>query len=222
MVAMLSNAAAVDRRLRSLDLAARTLLTCIGRSLQPRWKLGNLLEILAALGCAEGPQTVFRLFEAGLLFPDLLRLAPAMPLNGPAKSASPRLRSFEQWLGQASASAFAVFAHPDVMRRVRGQELGLPELAGSTRPASAVHEADGLEWPLRLASLWQQTIGAPLRRTQQGEFFKRDLDRLRSDSFLNAPPADNLAEVPDVGLLAVALAQAEAILESEQSDLKAG
>jgi hypothetical protein len=220
-VALLSNAAGVDRRLQALDEPARKLLTCIGHSLQPRWKLGNLLEILAALGCAEGPQTVIGLFEAGLLCPDLLRLFDGEPGNGQAKAGPRRLRTFEQWLGQASVSAFAVFAHPDVLRRARGQELGLPQLESQARPAGGIHEADGLEWPLRLAALWQQTLGAPLRRTQQGEFFKRDLDRLRSDPFLNAPPAENLAPIPDVGLLAVALAHAEGVLECDQHDLRA-
>jgi hypothetical protein len=220
-VALLSNAAGVDRRLQALDEPARKLLTCIGHSLQPRWKLGNLLEILASLGGAEGPQTVIRLFEAGLLFPDLLRLFPSGSSNGQAKSAATRLRNFEQWLGQASASGFAVFTHPAVMLRARGGDLGLPQLPSNTKPASGSFEADGLEWPLRLAALWQQTLGAPLRRTQQGEFFKRDLDRLRNDAFLNAPPSENLAPVPDLGLLAVALGQAEGVLEADQNDLKA-
>src|SRR5438105_10125485 len=113
---MLANAAAIDRRLQALDDPARKLLACIGHSLQPRWKLGNLLELLAALGCAEGPQTVFRLFEAGLLCPDLLCLSGAGGSNGVVKSTMPRLRNFEQWIGQASASAFMVFAHPAVIR----------------------------------------------------------------------------------------------------------
>ncbi len=220
-VMLLSNAAGVDRRLQALDEPARKLLTCIGHSQQPRWKLGNLLEILAALGCAEGPQTVLRLFEAGLLFPDLLRLSPASPSNGQAKPAATRLRNFEQWLGQASVSGYAVFAHPSVMLRARGLDLGLPQLPSASKAAGVSFEADGLEWPLRLAALWQQTLGAPLRRTQQGEFFKRDLDRLRNDAFLNAPPSENLAPVPDVGLLAVALGQAEGVLEADQNDLQA-
>ena len=63
-------------------------------------------------------------------------------------------------------------------------------------------EADGLEWLLRLGVLWQQVAASPLRRTQQRDFFKRDLDRLRSDSLLGAAPTENLADVPDAGLLA--------------------
>src|SRR5207249_1544544 len=70
-IAAVGNAAVIDRRVKDLDQAGRRLLALIGHSRQLRWKLGNLLELLAALGHAEGPQPVFDLFEAGLLYPDL-------------------------------------------------------------------------------------------------------------------------------------------------------
>src|SRR6266849_5765428 len=65
------NPATIDRRLRELDVPARRLLALIGHSRQPRWRLGGLLELLAALGHAEGLAPVFMLFETGLLYPDL-------------------------------------------------------------------------------------------------------------------------------------------------------
>src|SRR5262249_36314620 len=156
----------------------------------------------AAFGEGDGPERVLALCEAGLLYPDLLAV-PAGP---------PRLRSFQQWLGQGGATGFSFFAHPNVLARALTTDLGLPVLAADVSPTGGVHEADGLEWPLRLAALWQQLAPTPLRRTQTGDFFKRDLDRLRADSLLNAPPADNLADLPDTGLLAIALAGAEGIL----------
>jgi hypothetical protein len=207
-LAALGDAALVDRRLKELDMPARRLLACIGHSRQPRWKLGNLLELLASFGCAEGPQAVVRIFEAGFLYPDLSAAAP--------------LKDFEQWLGQGSASAFAVFAHPLVMTRALGTDLGLPVCSTTSAVRSSVHEADGLEWPLRLAALWQLVASLPLRRTQQGGFFKRDLERLRGDPLLGAPPADSLAELPDLGLLAVSLAQHEGLLVADQEELRAG
>jgi hypothetical protein len=88
--------------------------------------------------------------------------------------------------------------------------------------SSGIHEADGLEWPLRTAALWQLLLGSPLRRTQQGDFFKRDLDRLRADPLLNSSPADNLKELPDAGLLAVDLAQSEGLVQVEEGELRAG
>src|SRR5262249_58447586 len=70
-----------------------------------------------------------------------------------------------------------------------------------------VQEADGLEWPLRLAALWQLLREAPLRRTQQGDFFKRDQERLTQDPRLNGAPAEALAEVPDIAPLTTQLGQ---------------
>src|SRR5262249_17444608 len=71
-------------------------------------------------------------------------------------------------------------------------------------------------------ALWQLTAACPFRRTMQGDFFKRDLDRLVSDPLLSAPPADNRADLPDPALLTVAWAQAEGIVEQDQADLRAG
>jgi hypothetical protein len=203
-----ANTPVIDRRLKELDPAARRVLALLGHSRQPRWRLGSLLEFLAALGHAEGPRPVFTLFEAGLLYPDL-------------PDDVTRLRSFEEWLGQASAVGFTVFAHPQVAARALGEDLGLPECPGTVTEAGPVHEADGLEWPLRLAVLWQQVAAGPLRRTQQGDFFKRDLDRLRGDTLLNGPAADSLAEVPDAGLLAIALAGILGIAEERDGELRA-
>src|SRR5205823_5393618 len=87
--------------------------------------------------------------------------------------------------------------------------------------APAVREADGLEWLLRLSVAWQQVAAAPPRRTQQGDFFKRDLDRLRGDPLLNAAAAESLGEVPDPGLLATALAVQEGLLEDRGGELHA-
>jgi hypothetical protein len=207
-ITALGDAALVDRRLKELDTPARRLLACVGHSRQPRWKLGNLLELLACFDCAEGPQAVFRIFEAGLLYPDLSTATP--------------LEDFEQWLGQGSAVAFAVFAYPPVMARAVGTDLGLPVCSTASVIRSGAHEADGLEWPLRLAALWQLVQALPLRRTQQGGFFKRDLDRLRGEPLLSAPPADSLAEVPDPGLLTVGLAQHEGVLLPDQEELRTG
>src|SRR5207244_1678722 len=162
------NAVLLDRRLEELALPCRRLLTCISHSGQPRWKLGNLLELLAALGFGEGPQLVFALFEAGLLYPDLLangkgsgplvstsRLPGRTSLSvGPARLAGPtvsRLRSFEQWLAQGAATEFMTFAHPNVLGRALAGDLGLPCCQSNSVPVGGIHEADGLELPLRLA-----------------------------------------------------------------------
>jgi Helicase conserved C-terminal domain len=218
-IATFENAAVVDRRLQDLDLPARRLLACIGHSRQPRWRLANLLELLAALGCAEGPEAVFRMFEAGLLYPDVL--APAREQSTAPAARNP-LGSFEEWLGQGSVARFAVFAHPLVTGRALGTDLGLPVCATASLVRSGIHEADGLDWPLRLAALWQRVEESPLRRTQQGDFFKRDHDRLQNEPLLGAPPVDALAELPDAGFLTVSLGLNEGLVVAEQEELRAG
>src|SRR5207253_5420647 len=75
--------------------------------------------------------------------------------------------------------------------------------------------------PLRLAVIWQQVAASPLRRTQSGDFFKRDFDRLRGDAVLAAPPADHLTELPDAGLLAVELALALDLLSETNGEITA-
>ncbi len=227
-VAVTTNTALIDRRLSELDAPERQLLALIGHSRQPRWNLGNLVELLMALGHAEGLPTVLKLFEQGLLYPDL----PAVKV--------PRLKSFEQWVGQSAEAGPQVFAHPLVAVRAIGEELGLPECP-ATAPADAsassevgrignpshtaipavIHEADGLELPLRMAALWQQVLAAPLRRTAQGDFFKRDWERLSQDPLLNAAAAESLVPLPDPGMLTVALAEIEGVIQADESELRA-
>src|SRR5438105_3782431 len=57
-LATLQNAVACDRRLRELDLACRQLLALVAHSRQPRWAVGNLVEMLVALGHADGLRPV--------------------------------------------------------------------------------------------------------------------------------------------------------------------
>jgi hypothetical protein len=207
-VATLANAAVIDRRLKDLEPVDRKLLAFVAHSRQMRWKVGNLLELLAVVGHAEGIRPVLALFEAGLLYPDLL-------------SESSALGNFEQWLGQAGTTGLTVFAHPHVAARALGEDLGLPECPGAVREAGSVLESDGLEWLLRLTVLWQQVAANPLRLTQQGDFFKRDLDHLRNEPLLNAPGTETGAELPDAGLLTVALAQAEGVVQAADGELRA-
>jgi hypothetical protein len=205
-LALAGNAAVIDRRLQDLDPKGRQVLAFIGHSRQPCWRLGSLVELVLALGHGDGLQPVLALLEAGLLYPVL-------------PSTIPSLGSFEEWLGQAGGKDLQVFAHPQVAARAIGEDLGFPALAPAQVSKLAIHESDGVEWPLRLAVLWQQVIASPLRRTQQGEFFKRDLERLRQDNLLNSPPADSLAELPDLPMLAIAFAQMEAVLTNQDGEL---
>lgn len=213
-VATLANAPVIDRRVRDLPPASRALLALVGLSRQPRWKVGHLLTLLAALGHAEGFAPVQDALDSGLLFPEL----PAGPVPD----------DFAAWLGEAGTLNAMVFAHPAVTARVRGDELGLPDLSqatGGARPPlakSPARHADGLEWPLRLAAVWQQVFAGPVRLTQANALFKRDLTRLQTDAVLNAPAADHIADPPEPGVLALYWAAAAGLLAGVEGELRAG
>jgi hypothetical protein len=209
------NPAVLDRRLKEVEPAGRQLLALIAHSRQPCWHLGNLVELLLALGQEDGLKPVFHLLEAGLLFP---------VLGCWEKAPSGRVKNFEQWLAFPGPTGLLVFTTPLVAARALGEDFGLPDLSAEVAPGapSGAHEADGLEWLLRLAVLWQQVAAAPLRRTQQGGFFKRDTDRLGQDPLLNGPPSDRLADVPDLGFLVEALAELEGVVQAEESEVRAG
>src|SRR5213080_2582055 len=59
--AALDNVAMLDRRLKSLPDECRRLLAIVGMSRQPRWPLGSLVEILVALGAADGVAPILTL-----------------------------------------------------------------------------------------------------------------------------------------------------------------
>ncbi len=138
-VAAVENPAVLDRRRADLEAEPRRLLALIGHSRQPTWDLGNLIEMLLALGCPDGLQPVFALLQAGLLFPRLPEGAGAI-----------RIKTFEQWLAFPGATGLTVFTPPLIASRAVGEELGLPDLslarrnppktANSHQPPTANHQ----------------------------------------------------------------------------------
>ena len=205
-----NNPAVIDRRLQDLLPAGKQLLALIAHARQPEWRVGNLIEMAVALGHSDGLSVVAQLCQEGLLY----------PIWPEAREAGKRLKNFQQCFANGTAVP-AVFAHPEVAARALGADLGLPELPAVTVPSIPISEADGLEWPLRLAVLWQLVVAGPLRRTQGGTFFKRDLDRLQQDPLLNSPPAESLVDLPDLTLLVVAFAEAQGIVGEVDGELQA-
>ncbi|MBI1831717.1 MAG: hypothetical protein HYR84_09735 [Planctomycetes bacterium] len=219
IVSVFDNLAMVDRRLKEMPAACRQILAVIAQSRQPRWPVGSLVEILATLGAADGLAPIVTLLESGLLLPELLPFG-VEPADDKANNRA-RLKDFSVWLGRSDPIPM-VMASPAVTQRVLREDLGIECPSLKAAPDAAAHESDGLDWPLRLAVLWQQVLGGPLRRTQQGGFFKRDSDRLEADPLLSTPPTDALTTIPDPGFLAAALASASGLLRVEQAELRAG
>jgi hypothetical protein len=223
VLSALQNAAMIDRCLKELPPASRQILAVMGHSRQPRWTLGALIEILVMLGQSDGLPPLLALLESGLLLP--LLFAPGTDEEQGKPSQRSKLRGFEPWLLRTEPPPM-LLAAPLVTQRALGEDLGIVCPGATPGPqggkASAIHEADGLDWPLRLAVLWQQTLGAPLRRTQQGDFFKRDLEKLQNDPLCSAPPIDTLETIPDPGFLGVALAAASGLLRESETEFEAG
>jgi hypothetical protein len=205
----LADPVVIDRTLRTVSSTARKLLRLVGISRQPAWRIRGLIDLLRGLGHEDGINAVKELLAAGLLFPVL-----------PPRSVP--IASFDSWLQQLTTQPLAAFVLPLAAGRSRDESLGLPELAAEPIASAVVQEADGLEWPLRLAVLWQVVQSGPLRRTQQGGFFKRDLDRLRGQPLLAAPPAEAVGPVPDADLLALLFAVEEDVVLPEGEQITAG
>lgn len=209
-----TNPPVVDRRIRDLPGPARLLLGLMGVSRQPRWRVGHLIPLLAAAGHADGFSPVQALLESGLLFPEL-------------RPKGPQLKGFDEWLGAAGALSASVFAHPAVLARARGlagdfrQQAGLPGGSRSLPAGRPPIGSDGLEWPVRLAAVWQQVRTTSIRLTQADTLFKRDLGRLQTDPILSAPVPETGSEVPDAGVLALYWAAAAGLLTETDLELHA-
>jgi hypothetical protein len=212
----LTNIPVLDRRIKDLSPACRQVLALVGRSQQPQWPVGSLIEMLRMLGQADGFEPIKTLFETGLLFPYF----PAAIHSTPANI---RVGSLTAWV--RLSPSMMMFVPPQISTRALKEPLGCePGWQSGLKAVSldqakpVIREADGLDWPLRLAMLWQIVSAGPLRRTLHGDFFKRDLDRLRQDPLLCSQPHDALAEIPDPGLLAVSLSLALGILQEKPGE----
>jgi len=210
-VAALTNPPVIDRRVRELPEASRKLITVIGLSRQPRWKVEHLLALASALGHSEGFTPISDALAAGLLFPE-------------QPPGQPPIEDFVTWFGSVGMLAAEVFTHPEVSARARGEELGLPDLANSDDESATAtaRQSDGLDWPLRLAAVWQQVHAGPVRFTQANTLFKKDLIRLQTDEVLSAPPADVPTRVADCGVLALLWAVAAGLIVERDGELTAG
>jgi hypothetical protein len=207
LLAAIHNPVLVDRTLKQLSPGARRLLRLTGIGGQSRWRIPSLVEFGSILGTNDGIAPVQELLESGLAFPEL-----------PARS--PKVNSWETWLAGGTAEALIVHIVPLASTRSQREPLELPKVDFDVLPESPI-EADGLEWLLRAAVAWQIVRESPLRLTQQGGLFKRDLDRLSTHPVLASPPVEQIGDVPDAALLTVMLAQAAGLLVRDRDQIVA-
>jgi hypothetical protein len=204
-LATLTNPPVIDRRVNDLPDGGRKVLAAVARSGQPEWSVGQVATLSAALGHAEGVEPVKALLLAGLVYPAV-------------RDDGREIWDFDLWLASAGGVRATVFVPPAVAERARAEAPGLPTLEAESL-AGPAREADGLDWPLRLAAVWQAVAAEPVRKTIAGVLFKKDRGRFEPTGLFALP--DPVHAPADTGLLALAWAEAAGLLKLEGEALVA-
>ncbi len=187
------------------DLAPelRPALAVLPHMPQAGWRADELREVLRYLGCRTPDKAIRALLALGLI-----------ALDAPTRRVQ-TVQQFDQLLAEWGGESLLLVPHPAFTH----QSVGIvedPPRRGLTRSVRGARESDGRELLLRAAVLWQRIAESPLRLTQDGELFKRDLERLAADAVLGAPVFDELAPLPDMSQLALALAESLGLIERDE------
>jgi hypothetical protein len=174
------------------------------------WRLEELREVLRYVGCPVPEKAILAMLGLGLL----ALVAPNWQVE--------TLRHFDLALNGWEGEQLSVVAHPALEHQFTTSLFG-PSKRGLIRDARNERESDGLELLLRVAVLWERIAQTPLRLTQDSALFKRDKERLCSDSVLTAPMFDELVAMEDVGHLSMVLGKHLHLLvaDSERESLRA-
>ncbi|RLS48041.1 MAG: hypothetical protein DWH88_04550 [Planctomycetota bacterium] len=236
--------------LEKSDPAARVMLALAGHMRREFFPVSDLLQAHLALGYRDGLAPLLALMETGLVLPDLVNI-PGQPTGLDDFTAwltlSPghrlvlhcplavRGRAIPHDLGLPLPTAKAWRLDPpraDVEYHTAAmaeRDRDLPPLPlAEAVPLSEVEVkggaslSDGLEFPTRLGALWQGASEGPFRRTQAGDFYKRDSDRLTTNIHLSSPISENQACPPDFALLIAAIGRQEGLLRAEENDWAIG
>lgn len=207
VIEALDDPISIDRVLKSLHPSARRLLAIIAFSGTFEWSLQSLVDLLPVVGFTGGIGPIRELLDAGLVYPKLDSTVP--------------LETFDSWIAKAATEPLSLYAVPLVTERCRQEPLDLDAPTGDKATRATPATSDGLEWPLRLFIVWQIVHGNPLRLTQAGSYFKRDLDRLRDNPLLGTQPAESPIPIADPAMLTVELARQVGLLHHERDELLA-
>jgi hypothetical protein len=205
----LDNAVLIDRRLKEMSVPAQQLLIMAARTGRATWRIQEWMWCLGFFTSAPDIEPILEMLQSGLIFPNLA-------------ADRPELKEFAHWFLEPATRSWQLFLPNEVAERARSLPLQLPKIPWQDGNPHHTMDCDGLDWPLRMGVLWQQVHQAPMRLTQSGEFFKRDLQRLQTDATLNAPLLPGVNPPVDQGILAVELARAMGILTDVEGELRAG
>ena len=155
------------------------------------WPFSSLCQALTTLG-VEPRSVILALLDRGLIALDT--------------DPDPRpIEDFASRIEQGPPDALDLRVHPSVPQAVRviRPEGKLMPVRGTV---SRIRESDALEPTLRLGAVWQRLGIEPLRQTQQGTLYKRDLERIEGDPVLSGAMSDALEPLPGISALWLALA----------------
>jgi hypothetical protein len=205
----LDSASAVSELVSGLGSDAKVAVSLFGLTETTAWPYQGLAHALTTLGL-EPRIAILGLLERGLLALD--GLAGPAPVGGD----QPTIDDFAERI-ERGASSMVVRIHPSVPQAVRIMRPG-GELKSYAGPVGRIRESDGLEPVLRLGAVWQRVGVEPLRQTQQGTLYKRDLERLEEDPVISGSIDDAPGPLPGLSELWLSLARRVGLITLDQSD----
>jgi hypothetical protein len=202
LTAQLDSPAELTRLLAALGAGSRQALAIFALAEVSACPLAGLWLSLAALG-AEPRSSILELLEHGLL-----------ALEGPYELV--KVEEFPRWLEPAPDRSLLLRVHPAAAPAVR---ISRPE--GKLEPISGtvgqIRESDGLDPVIHLAAVWQRVGIEPLRQTQQGTLYKRDMERIEEDPILSSTSTDALELLPALPMFWLALARRVGLIRADSS-----
>lgn len=226
LAAGLTNPVILDRRLQSLSPEAGRILALLKLSHQPFWPRAGLLELAFCLQEQPDPTPLFELCETGFLLPDMpppgggswMSIEHVIFGTHLLQPASDARMGFLRRLAQSgfttgnSISTSRLAVVPSVMHRLSAElHFRLDDGSWFIDDDLTGNVADGLELLIRLGLLWQKVVDSPLRLTNQGQFFKKDWERLSASPLADQPSSH--VNVPDLGAGLVSLGQVIGLFE---------
>jgi hypothetical protein len=192
----------VATQLAGLKAASRLALGLLALCDASAWRVDGLWHSLATLG-ADPRSVILELLERGLLA--LEGTGDLQPID-----------DFPRWIIPGPAASLLVRAHPSVLQGVR---ITRPEgtLVPVSGPVSQIRDPDGLEPIIRLAAIWQRVGIEPLRQTQQGTLYKRDMERIEGDPVFSGAVIDALETLPALPAFWLALARRVGLIRPDSS-----
>ncbi|WP_165219447.1 hypothetical protein [Aquisphaera insulae] len=193
----------IGKVLGPIDRPGRIVLSLMAMTETTVWPVSGLAHALRCLGVDPMP-AIQCLLDVGII-----------AIDGPAETASDAIASGR--LDLAPPPGLIVRVHPAAPGAVR---MTLPDgtLPAVENPAVQVRESDTLEPAIRLGALWQRLGAEPLRQTQQGILYKRDMERLESDPVLADDISDALESVPSLPMFWLALARRVGLVLEDAGD----